>query len=109
MKRFDLLSRCLGLLLAVGLAMPAETSASFVTGGELPDCSDTEIINPYCTSNEDFQCLGTKPQCVGCGHGHKTFIGKVGGPVCNYSTVACTSGQRKCLDSGQICRVQNCP
>lgn len=64
MKRFDLLSRCFGLLLAVALAMPAETSASFVTGGDLGDCSYSGTELESCGSVDGGNCTGQKAGCI---------------------------------------------
>lgn len=109
MKYLEVVGRCLGLLLALALAMPAETSASFVTGGELPDCAHTEIEPVDCASNSGYLCDSNKNQCVGCGEGRKSFIGEDGSSACNYSTVACKGSQKNCEDSGDSCTGQDCP
>ncbi|GEM_PF-1651441 len=64
MKRFDLLIRSLGLLLAVALAMPAETSASFVTAGDLGDCSYSGREPEECGESGAGGCDSDKLACI---------------------------------------------
>ena len=64
MKRLDLMLRCLGLLVVVVLALPSETTASFVTGGDLADCAYSGRGPEDCGESGAGGCGSDKLSCI---------------------------------------------
>lgn len=85
MNRLKLLSTLCVMPLAFALAIPFETSASFVTGGETPDCGVLGRALSPCGSQGEGTCPFGKYSCIGCGIGTKKFVCVPGGSACGGS------------------------